>query len=609
MNNKKFLLIFPPLWSISSPHIALPSLAAQLKKSGFETRIIDLNIEFFNHVLTTDYLKTCIQKANDEYLNICKMKSTFYEKFDTTEQKILNYKYNELSQNLNDTSRLYKIADKIKDTIEIFKNPDLFYNHKLITTAALDFWTAIKICSLPYLPSYISNNFNYINDFLKYNMHDIKNIIFNSSQNMFLDFYKTKIDEILKNNYSYIGISISSQSQVIAGLTIACLLKKHTKAHINIGGGYFSRSIENLKQNIEFFDIFADSISYNEGEKSIIELAKYINNELSIDKVPNLLYKKNNEIITNEQCSKVILSQISIPDYSDYSFEKYYTPNYILPLQTNRGCYWNKCTFCDHSYGKTYTTKKIESIIEEIKYYKEKYNVSYFDIIDEAIHPKILEQFSKALILNKLDIKYKIYMRLEECIDYKLLKNAYKSGLRIIQWGFETGNERIHKLINKGVNFDKRLKIIKESDKAGIINYIFAFFNFPTETYEEAMETINYLKNNYKSIQITGLGEFILTNKSFIIENPSLFGIEDVEKSKDFSQEITYKISDGMTIEEKSKLRKNYMNIFSKFYISNIFNILNFIDRQYPFLYNAKYNLKLLKKIKIKQDYIEKLKS
>lgn len=48
---KKVLLIQPPQWYPVSPHLAVPLLAAQIKREGFEVKALDLNVKFFNRIL------------------------------------------------------------------------------------------------------------------------------------------------------------------------------------------------------------------------------------------------------------------------------------------------------------------------------------------------------------------------------------------------------------------------------------------------------------------------------------------------------------------------------------------------------------------------------
>ena len=53
----KTLLIFPPQWMPVSPHFALPTLLGQFEGTGYEASVMDLNIDFYNKILTSDYVK------------------------------------------------------------------------------------------------------------------------------------------------------------------------------------------------------------------------------------------------------------------------------------------------------------------------------------------------------------------------------------------------------------------------------------------------------------------------------------------------------------------------------------------------------------------------
>ena len=47
-----------------------------------------------------------------------------------------------------------------------------------------------------------------------------------------------------------------------------------------------------MLNHTEFFNLFCDSILVEEGERPVVELAKYICGQIKIDDVSNLIYKK-----------------------------------------------------------------------------------------------------------------------------------------------------------------------------------------------------------------------------------------------------------------------------------------------------------------------------
>ena len=66
--NKKMILIFPPQWTPISPHYGLMSLMGQLKSNGFNADFMDLNLEFYNKILTKEYLDSINEKIKNDYL-------------------------------------------------------------------------------------------------------------------------------------------------------------------------------------------------------------------------------------------------------------------------------------------------------------------------------------------------------------------------------------------------------------------------------------------------------------------------------------------------------------------------------------------------------------
>ena len=66
----KTLLLFPPQWTPIAPHFALPSLLGQLKANGYDSEVMDLNIDFYNKILNPDFVKNSILKAVDNNQNL-----------------------------------------------------------------------------------------------------------------------------------------------------------------------------------------------------------------------------------------------------------------------------------------------------------------------------------------------------------------------------------------------------------------------------------------------------------------------------------------------------------------------------------------------------------
>lgn len=583
---KKFLLSIIPISATNTPEIAIPSLVAQLREKNYKVSVKDFSIDFFYHIYNEKYLKNAVETAQKQFIDLKERQETFYNKNNSPENELLTQKYNILQDFFqNHIALAEKVPTSIEKAIKIVKTEELFYNPKLLQFADQVFQYAKKIACLPYAP------FDFYETKAEY-YEELCNKIFDRSQNIYWEYFEPQIEEIKNSGYDYIGISITFGQQVIAGLTLAYLLKKHTNAHINIGGNFFSRLTEYFQYYKDFFEIFADSISYGEGENSIVELAKYIDGEIDISEVPQLIYKdkKTGEIKQNPKGKPVIFSRIKHPDFSDIDLDKYFLPEKILPLQIQRGCYWDKCVFCSFSHSKTMTAKSAETVIEELKYYKEKYNVKSYFIIDSAITPELLEKISDKLIQEKLNLNFYVETRIEKKYNYKLLKKLHKAGIKCVWWGIESANQRVLDKMNKGIDIKTVTNVLKAADKAGILNCCFFMCGVPTATYEEELSTFEFLKRNSSYIHNFRVSLFSLLKYTHIYDNPTEYDIE-IKKDTNTSRISVYYGFDrktGINNEEILKINEKY----SKYYYEKL---KYYFALKYHISYCNKFGLKYVK--------------
>ncbi|MDO8131093.1 MAG: hypothetical protein Q6355_04245, partial [Candidatus Brocadiales bacterium] len=62
---------------------------------------------------------------------------------------------------------------------------------------------------------------------------------------------------------------------------------------------------------------------------------------------------------------------------------------------------------------------------------------------------------TKKLIEDKVDIEWTTHLRFEKgLIDKKVWKNAVNSGCKFLHFGFESGSERVLKLMGKATTLD-----------------------------------------------------------------------------------------------------------------------------------------------------------
>ena len=130
------------------------------------------------------------------------------------------------------------------------------------------------------------------------------------------------------------------------------------------------------------------------------------------------------------------------------------------------------------------------------------------------------------VIDEKLDIRYMTFLRIEKEFDEELLSLLYKSGLRLVHWGVESGSNRILKFVDKGITAEISEGVLRAAHKVGIFNHIFMMFGFPTETKEERQMSLDYIKRNMEYIDSMKMLRLSIEKDSLFGKYPERYGFK-----------------------------------------------------------------------------------
>ncbi len=243
----------------------------------------------------------------------------------------------------------------------------------------------------------------------------------------------------------------------------------------------------------------------------------------------------------------------SVPDFSGFKLQDYFTPEPVIPIKTSSTCYYKGCSFCTHyNHGKyrEYDLSLIKKTVVDS-------GKKHFFLIDDMISPKRLCEISE--IFKPLGVKWTCQLRPTKDFDEETLKIAADSGCVSLMWGVESGNDRILGLIEKGTNFADIQKVLKTSHEAGIRNIAYILFGFPSETKEEFLETVRFLRDNSEYIDLVSTSIFGLQKGSRVYENPDKYGIKIHEIGRTVLEpRVTYDVKSGLSQEDATKLRQRY---------------------------------------------------
>ena len=256
------------------------------------------------------------------------------------------------------------------------------------------------------------------------------------------------------------------------------------------------------------------------------------------------------EEISGKDVEHQKLNSSKIINYKNLN--NYFVPHPVVPIKTSNACYYQQCAFCTHHGQVKYQEFKLEDIKQTIINSGQK----RFFFIDDMISKKRL--LAIAELIQPLNISWMCQLRPTKDLDKETLETLYRSGLKIILWGVESGSDRILKVIRKGTNIKDIPLVLKNSQQAGIKNVLYIMFGFPTETKEEFMSTIEFLEQNKDNIDLISTSTFGLQKEAPAYKEPETFGIIQIKEKERtvLEPKITYQVKEGLTPQEVVVLRK-----------------------------------------------------
>jgi radical SAM superfamily enzyme YgiQ (UPF0313 family) len=306
---------------------------------------------------------------------------------------------------------------------------------------------------------------------------------------------KTIIKEIIKEDFDYVGIS-TTELHYNHALKVANELKKILNVNIIMGGSFPTICPEIVLKN-KFIDI----VCVGEGEYPLNKLLK---NE-KIDNIKGLWYKLDNKIIQNDASVSFDINSFKITNYSLFNEKSIIQKRKfsdgvkkIMFIWGSRGCRY-KCEYCCNSIirkiqNTSLKHRNIDNIIEEMKFYSNRYNVDEFFFADENFleNKKQINEFCIKYNRSSLDIPFgflsqPIHINKRNIKVIKLLK---ETGCSRIHMGIEIGNEKYRKsILKRNVSNNQLIDAFQICKKLGIKTRGFCIIGFYFESLVDIQKT------------------------------------------------------------------------------------------------------------------------
>ncbi len=284
---------------------------------------------------------------------------------------------------------------------------------------------------------------------------------------------KHVVKDILKFNPDLLAFSVFADNYQWC-LEIARLVKKRLDIPVIMGGIHPTSAPDEC-----ITDETIDIICLGEGEYPLLDLANSMANGGIDYSIPNLWFKKDGKIIKNS-ARPLIQNLDELPLIDKKLFEEVIPINKYYLTVTNKGCLAT-CSYCSQNFynswekenklGKFFRERSVDSVINELKIMKNRYNMERIDIKNNVLSAskkwtlEFAEKYKK-----EIGLPYRI-MGHPKTINPETAPALKSSGCWHVQIGIESLNPEIRrKVLNRFESNEDIYNAIQAMEDVGL-NY------------------------------------------------------------------------------------------------------------------------------------------
>jgi len=282
------------------------------------------------------------------------------------------------------------------------------------------------------------------------------------------------------------------------------------------------------------------------------------------------------------------------------SVYEHYTHDARIMVLCAKGCYWNKCRYCNYTLLQEDVVCKCQArspelVAEEIEEYC---NLGFDDfwLVGDSISRKYYVELSELLLKRKLKARLFGLYRIEKNADENALLNSFKkmrqAGFRQVSIGVEAVDDDQLKSANKGYSVNDVLKALRLFFEAGIIAEVQLVPDLPGVTANIMKTSLALIRDNKDYFQTIVINKFMLLKDTEYYNSPDSYDIEIVDDYNQLNCAIAYR---NMRIKENtcSRYVDQYRELYHELKLHRASrDVLKEMDHKGGFLRNASFRFR-----------------
>lgn len=516
-------LVYPPTCDPTAPYLAVPMLAGFLRANGVEVVPVDANVEAWDDLLEPGPMAELGARLEARLGELDRRRALGHGE---------QIEYAALARARGDARA---VPDGVREAKAILRDPKRFFDAETYASAVATIEAATRVVSATHHGGRLHVDFTaYRTPFGLLSMDEVARASEPENDPFALWVDETLAPRLREAKVDVVGLSVCFPGQLQPAYAFASRLKRALPdVHVTCGGPGITQMLIRLSgQRLAHALGPFDSACVYEGERTLLALCRALDEGRPLREVPNVVVR--DKLMGARWLSghgMEDLKALPSPDFDGMPLDRYLAPRLVLPYDPTRGCYWGKCTFCHYGLAEVgtaaYRERDVACVVEHLRALSEKYGTKHFYFSQDSVAPKMIVKLAQAIIDAGLQIHWATDLKPEKYLTPERAAVLRKAGAVACALGVESGNERVLRLIDKGAPPAVVSDVIDRLSGAGIAAEAMCFTEFPTETHEEACETLDFLAEHEDKLAVYIVGEFGLTHGSLVAQAPEKFGIKE----------------------------------------------------------------------------------
>jgi radical SAM superfamily enzyme YgiQ (UPF0313 family) len=274
----------------------------------------------------------------------------------------------------------------------------------------------------------------------------------------------------------------------------ADIVRENFTGPLILGGTGFSVSPQGWMRRLN-----ADCGVMGEGERAFQEVLTRLEKGQSLEGIDGVITAQKNSVLAAAAPTKAIaqLGELPPPAHDLCGYSRYVRRGGFVGVQTKRGCPF-KCSYCIYPQleGRRYRLRPPEAVVEEVETVFRQSKMHHFFFVDSVFNDPRKHALAVCAELSrrKLPIRWNAFCN-PVGFDSELARAMAQAGCNGVEFGLDVASDKMFAAMTKPFGQKETRIALQAAHDAGLPFANFMLFGGPTETWNDVLDTQNFLKD------------------------------------------------------------------------------------------------------------------